>query len=75
MEDCFQGADLAERWDASLTYFHPNCCLDFSCDGGTLAVVFDNHVTLEMDTTQALADPPPALFQWERKIKFILLKL
>ena len=31
--------------------------------------------TLEMDTTQALAGPPPAVFQWERKIKFILLKL
>ena len=41
----------------------------------TPAVVLDNHVTLEMDTTQALAGPPPALFQWERKIKFILLKL
>ena len=42
---------------------------------GTSAVVLNNHVTLEMDTTQALAGPPPALFQWERKIKFILLKL
>ena len=41
---------------------------------GTPAVVLDNHVTLEMDTTQALAGPPPALFQRERKIKFILLK-
>ena len=40
---------------------------------GTPAAVFDNHVTLEMDTTQALAGPPPAMFQWERKIKFILL--
>ena len=75
MEDCFQGADLAERWDSSLSYFLPNCCLDFSCNGGTLAVVFDNHVTLEMDTTQALAGPLPALLQWERKIKFVLLKL
>ena len=75
MEDCFQGADLAERWDSSFPYFLPNCCLDFSCDGGTPAVVSDNHVTLEMDITQALAGPPPAVFQWERKIKFILLKL
>ena len=33
LEDCFQGADLAERWDSSLPYFLPNCCLDFSCDG------------------------------------------
>ena len=41
---------------------------------GTPAVVLDNHVNLEMDTPQALAGPPPALFQWERKIKFILLK-
>ena len=41
---------------------------------GTPAVVLD-FVTLEMDTTQALAGPPPALFQWERKIKFVLLKL
>ena len=32
-KDCFQGADLAERWDSSLPYFLPNCCLDFSCDG------------------------------------------
>ena len=42
---------------------------------GTSAVVLDNHVTLEVDSTQALAGPPPALFQWQRKIKFILLKL
>ena len=42
---------------------------------GTPAVVLDNHVTLEMDTTQALTGPPPALFQWERKINLILLKL
>jgi len=42
---------------------------------GTPAVVLDNHVTLEVDSTQALAGPPPALFQWQRKIKFILLKL
>ena len=42
---------------------------------GTPAVVLDSHVTLEMDTTQALAGPPPALFQWKRKIKFVLLKL
>ena len=33
IKDCFQGADLAERWDSSLHYFLPNCCLDFSCDG------------------------------------------
>ena len=39
----------------------------------TLAVELENHVTLEMDYTQALAGPPPALFQWERKIKFIVL--
>ena len=42
---------------------------------GTPAVVLDIHVTLEVDSTQALAGPPPALFQWERKIKFILLKI
>ena len=30
----------------------------------TPAVVLDNHVTLEIDTTQALAGPPPAWFQW-----------
>ena len=42
---------------------------------GTPAVVLHNHVTLEMDTTQALAGPPPPLFQWERKMKLILLKL
>ena len=42
---------------------------------GTLAVELDNHVMLEMDYTQALAGPPPALFQWEGKIKFILVKL
>ena len=41
----------------------------------TPAVVLDNHVTLEIDSTQALAGPPPALFQWERKIKFLLLKI
>ena len=35
---------------------------------GTPVVVLDNHVTLEMHTTQALAGPPPALFQWEIKI-------
>ena len=39
----------------------------------TPAVVLDNYISLEMDTTQFLAGPPPALFQWERKIKFILL--
>ena len=39
----------------------------------TPAVVLNNYVSLETDTTQALAGPPPALFQWERKIKFILL--
>ena len=33
LKDFFQGADLAERWDSSLTCFLPNCCLDFSCDG------------------------------------------
>ena len=32
MEDCIQGADLAERRDSSLPYFLPNCCLDFSRD-------------------------------------------
>ena len=42
---------------------------------GTPAVVLDNHVTLEIDSTQALAGPPTALFQWERKIKFILIKI
>ena len=42
---------------------------------GTSAVVLDNHVTLEVDSTQALAGPPPALFQWQRKVKFVLLKL
>ena len=41
----------------------------------TLAVELDSRVTLEMDYTQALAGSPPALFQWERKIKFILLTL
>ena len=40
---------------------------------GTPAVVLDNNVTLEVDSTQALAGPPPALFQWQRKINFILL--
>ena len=40
---------------------------------GTPAVVLDKHVTLEMDSTQSLAGPPPALFQWQRKINFILL--
>ena len=35
LKDFFQGADLAERWDSSLPYFFPNCCLDFSCDGWT----------------------------------------
>ena len=33
LKDFFQGADLAERWDSSLTCFLPNCCLDFSCHG------------------------------------------
>jgi len=42
---------------------------------GTPEVVLDKHVTLEMDSTQSLAGTPPSLFQWERKIKFILLKL
>ena len=42
---------------------------------GTPIVVLDNHVTFEMDTTQALAGPTSALFQLEKKIKFILLKL
>ena len=40
---------------------------------GTPVVVLANHVNLEVDITQA--GPPPALFQWERKIKFVLLKL
>ena len=42
---------------------------------GTPEVVLDKHVNLEMDSTQSLAGTPPALFQWQRKIKFILLKL
>ena len=33
LEDCFQGADLAERWVSSLPYLLPNCSLDFNCDG------------------------------------------
>ena len=33
LEDCFQGADLAERWVSSLPYLLPNCSLNFSCDG------------------------------------------
>ena len=33
MEDCIQGADLAERWDSSLPYFLPNCNLNFNGDG------------------------------------------
>ena len=33
LEDCFQGADLAERWDSSFPHLLPNCCLDFSFDG------------------------------------------
>ena len=33
LEDCFQGADLAERWVFSLPYLLPNCSLDFNCDG------------------------------------------
>ena len=41
---------------------------------GIHEVVLNKHVTLKMDTTQVLAGPPPALFQWERKIKFIFLK-
>ena len=32
-KDCFQGADLAERWDSSLPHLLPNSCLDFSCYG------------------------------------------
>ena len=40
---------------------------------GTPAVVLDNHVTLEMDSTQALAGPVPALFQWETKKNQIYL--
>ena len=32
LEDCFQGADSAERWDSSFPHLLPNCCLDFSCD-------------------------------------------
>ena len=31
-KDCFQGADLAERWVSSLPYFLSNCSLDFNCD-------------------------------------------
>ena len=33
LENCFKGADLAERWVSSLPYLLPNCSLDFSCDG------------------------------------------
>ena len=33
LEDCFQGADLAERWVFSLPYLLPNCSLDLSSDG------------------------------------------
>ena len=33
MEGWFQGADLAETWDSSFSYFLRHCCLDFSCDG------------------------------------------
>ena len=42
---------------------------------GTPEVLLDKHVSLEMDSTKSLAVTPPALFQCERKIKFILLKL
>ena len=32
LEDCFQGADLAERTVSSFPYLLPRCSLDFSCD-------------------------------------------
>ena len=74
MEDYLQGADLAERWDSSLPHPLPVVWI-LVVMAGTLAVVLDNHVTLEINNTQALAGPTPALFQWERKIMLILLKL
>ena len=75
MEDCFQGADLAESGTLIFPTFFLTVVWILVVMAGTPAVVLDNHVTLEVDSTQALAVPPPALFQWQRKIKFILLKL
>ena len=73
MEDCFQGADLAESGTLTFLTFFLTIVWILVVMAGTPAVVFDNHVTLEMDSTQTLAGPPPTLFQWERKIKFIML--
>ena len=73
MEDCFQGADLAESGTLIFPTFFLTVVWILVVMAGSPAVVLDNHVTLETDTTQALTGPPPALFQWERKIKFILL--
>ena len=42
---------------------------------GTLASDLDQQVTLKLDTSQGLTGPPPDLFQWEKKIKFIMLKV
>ena len=75
LDDCFQGADLAESGTLPFPTFLLTVVWILVVMAGTPAVVLDNHVSLEMDSTQALAGPPPALFQWERKIKFILLKL
>ena len=75
MEDCFQGADLAESGTLTFLTFFLTVVWILVVMAGTPAVVLDNHVTLEIDTTQSLTGSPPALFQWERKIKFILLKL
>ena len=74
MEDYLQGAGLAERWDSSLPHPLPVVWI-LVVMAGTPTVIVNNHVTLEMDSIQALACPPPALFQSERKIKFILLRL
>ena len=48
------------------TFFLTVVCISVVMTG-TPAVVLDNHVALEIDTTQALAGPLPALFQRERK--------
>ena len=41
---------------------------------GTPAVVLDNHVTLEMDSTQALAGPPPAFLLSNENSNAYLMK-
>ena len=74
-KDCFQGADLAERWDSSFPYFLPNCCLDFSCDGWKSCSCIGQQCDVGDGYNCSSGCPPPALFQRERKIKFILLKL